>query len=85
MVFKSGSRQICKDTKMLYFVSLDVFCFCSPILQALCDIEAIYTFEGTYDINTLVTGRETTGILFALNQLLKKVGCESVKMCSSMD
>ncbi|KAG5111009.1 hypothetical protein JHK82_040232 [Glycine max] len=56
-----------------------------PVNKALCDIEAIYTFEGTYDINTLVTGRETTGILFALNQLLKKVGCESVKMCSSMD
>ena len=30
--------------------------------RAFCDIEAIYTFEGTYDINTLVTGREITGI-----------------------
>ncbi|KAG4936891.1 hypothetical protein JHK85_051810 [Glycine max] len=28
---------------------------------AFCDIEPIYTFEGTYDINTLVTGREITG------------------------
>ncbi|KAH9736611.1 Acyl-coenzyme A oxidase 4 (peroxisomal) [Citrus sinensis] len=31
-------------------------------LQAFCDIEPIYTYEGTYDINTLVTGREVTGI-----------------------
>ncbi|KAL2569826.1 hypothetical protein AAZV13_18G151500 [Glycine max] len=29
--------------------------------KAFCDIEPIYTFEGTYDINTLVTGREITG------------------------
>ncbi|KAG5042695.1 hypothetical protein JHK87_006610 [Glycine soja] len=28
--------------------------------QAFCDIEAVYTFEGMYDINTLVTGREIT-------------------------
>ena len=44
-----------------HFVSSDVFCFSSLILQAFCDIEPIYTFEGTYDINTLVTGREITG------------------------
>lgn len=31
------------------------------MLQAFCDLEPIYTFEGTYDINTLVTGREVTG------------------------
>lgn len=30
--------------------------------QAFCDLEPIYTYEGTYDINTLVTGREVTGI-----------------------
>lgn len=30
--------------------------------QAFGDLEPIYTFEGTYDINTLVTGREITGI-----------------------
>ena len=29
--------------------------------------------------------REITGILCALIRLLKKVDCESVKMCSSMD
>lgn len=30
-------------------------------LQAFCDLEPIYTYEGTYDINSLVTGREITG------------------------
>ncbi|GMP51260.1 hypothetical protein CsSME_00017553 [Camellia sinensis var. sinensis] len=30
--------------------------------KAFCDLEPIYTGEGTYDINTLVTGREITGI-----------------------
>ncbi|KAI4331583.1 hypothetical protein MLD38_029760 [Melastoma candidum] len=29
---------------------------------AFCDLEPIYTYEGTYDINTLVTGREVTGL-----------------------
>ncbi|KAF6147023.1 hypothetical protein GIB67_036742 [Kingdonia uniflora] len=31
-------------------------------IQAFCDLEPIYTYEGTYDINSLVTGREITGI-----------------------
>lgn len=31
-------------------------------LQAFCDLEPIYTYEGTYDINSLVTGREVTGL-----------------------
>jgi acyl-CoA oxidase len=26
-------------------------------MKALCDMEVIYTYEGTYDINTLVAGR----------------------------
>ncbi|KAG8377036.1 hypothetical protein BUALT_Bualt09G0126300 [Buddleja alternifolia] len=32
------------------------------VAKAFCDMDAIYTIEGTYDINTLVTGREITGI-----------------------
>ncbi|KAI3947242.1 hypothetical protein MKX01_019895 [Papaver californicum] len=32
------------------------------VAKAFCDIEPIYTYEGTYDINCLVTGREVTGI-----------------------
>ncbi|KAJ7949995.1 acyl-coenzyme A oxidase 4, peroxisomal [Quillaja saponaria] len=31
------------------------------VAKAFCDLEPIYTFEGTYDINSLVTGREVTG------------------------
>jgi hypothetical protein len=31
-------------------------------LQAFCDLEPVFTWEGTYDINALVTGREITGI-----------------------
>ncbi|KAJ8753771.1 hypothetical protein K2173_000025 [Erythroxylum novogranatense] len=32
------------------------------VAKAFCDLEPIYTYEGTYDINTLITGREVTGI-----------------------
>jgi hypothetical protein len=28
----------------------------------MADIEAIYTFEGTWDINILIVGRELTGL-----------------------
>lgn len=31
-------------------------------LQAFCDLEPIFSYEGTYDINSLVTGRDITGI-----------------------
>jgi acyl-CoA oxidase len=31
-------------------------------MQAFCDLEPIYTYEGTYEVNVLVTGREITGI-----------------------
>ena len=32
------------------------------LVQAFCDLEPIYTSEGTYDINALAAGREITGI-----------------------
>jgi acyl-CoA oxidase len=32
------------------------------VAKAFCDLEPIYTYEGTYEINALVTGREITGI-----------------------
>ncbi|XP_057983160.1 acyl-coenzyme A oxidase 4, peroxisomal-like isoform X2 [Malania oleifera] len=42
------------------------------VAKAFCDLEPIYTYEGTYDINSLVTGREVTGVASikpaALNQ-----------------
>lgn len=31
-------------------------------MKAMMDMEAIYTYEGTYEVNTLVAGREITGI-----------------------
>ena len=31
-------------------------------IKHLTDIEAIYTYEGSYEINTLVAGREMTGL-----------------------
>lgn len=31
------------------------------VMKAFCDMEAVYTYEGTYDINCLVAGRELTG------------------------
>lgn len=32
------------------------------IMRHLCDVEGVYTYEGTYDVNTLVVGREITGL-----------------------
>jgi alkylation response protein AidB-like acyl-CoA dehydrogenase len=32
------------------------------VMRALVDIESLYTYEGTYDINMLVSGKELTGI-----------------------
>ncbi len=31
------------------------------VAKVFCDMEAMYTYEGTYDINMLVAGRESTG------------------------
>jgi hypothetical protein len=31
-------------------------------MKHLCDIEAIHTYEGTHQINSLVAGREMTGL-----------------------
>jgi hypothetical protein len=41
-------------------------------LQALCDLEPIYTYEGTYDINSLITGREITGLASFKPAMLSK-------------
>ena len=30
-------------------------------MVALADMEAVYTYEGSYDINSLIAGRELTG------------------------
>lgn len=41
------------------------------LIRAMADMEAIYTYEGTYDINTLVAGREITGIAAFRNNTRK--------------
>ena len=35
------------------------------VMKHFADMEALYTYEGTYDINTLVSGRDLTGGLSA--------------------
>jgi acyl-CoA oxidase len=37
-------------------------------MKQMMDMEAIYTYEGTYDINMLVSGREITGGLAAFKK-----------------
>jgi glutaryl-CoA dehydrogenase len=32
------------------------------VMRHLCDLEAVYTYEGTWEINALVVGREITGV-----------------------
>ena len=36
------------------------------VMKAFMDMEAMYTYEGTYDVNMLVSGRELTGGLSAI-------------------
>jgi alkylation response protein AidB-like acyl-CoA dehydrogenase len=31
------------------------------VMKALMDIESMHTFEGTYEMNSLISGRELTG------------------------
>lgn len=33
----------------------------NSVIKTFMDIEALYTYEGTYDINALISGRELTG------------------------
>ena len=33
-----------------------------PIMRHLCNLETVYTYEGTHDIHTLVLGQDVTGI-----------------------
>ena len=36
------------------------------VMKSLMDMEAMHTYEGTYEINTLVSGRELTGGISAV-------------------
>lgn len=33
-----------------------------PVMRHLCNLETLYTYEGTHDIHTLIVGRDITGI-----------------------
>jgi alkylation response protein AidB-like acyl-CoA dehydrogenase len=33
-----------------------------PIMRHLCNLETVYTYEGTHDIHTLILGQDVTGI-----------------------
>ena len=35
--------------------------FENKVMKLFMDMEAMYTYEGTYDINALISGRELTG------------------------
>ena len=41
------------------------------VIKSMMDLEALYTYEGTYDINSLISGRELTGGLPAFKWLTK--------------
>lgn len=32
------------------------------LIKAINDMEAMYTYEGTYDVNSLIVGRDLTGL-----------------------
>ena len=32
------------------------------VMRYLCDIEGVFTYEGTHDVNALLVGREITGL-----------------------
>lgn len=38
------------------------------VMKCLMDVEAIHTYEGTYEVNMLVSGREITGGLNAIKK-----------------
>ena len=41
------------------------------VMKALIDIETIHTYEGTYEVNMLVSGREITGGIAAFKWPVK--------------
>jgi alkylation response protein AidB-like acyl-CoA dehydrogenase len=33
-----------------------------PVMRHLCNLETVFTYEGTHDIHTLIVGQDITGI-----------------------
>jgi alkylation response protein AidB-like acyl-CoA dehydrogenase len=57
------AREVCKLAREV--VGGNGILLENHVIKAMMDIESIYTFEGTYEVNTLVSGRELTGGLAA--------------------
>ena len=49
------------------------------VMKSLMDMEAMHTYEGTYEVNTLVSGRELTGGLAAVRPAGKPKKAKSPK------
>lgn len=60
--FLSCKREFVLACKCYLYWRLHTYMFYWLLSQAFCDLEPIYTYEGTYDINSMVTAREITGI-----------------------
>ena len=58
------AREVCAMARDL--VGGDGILLEKHVIKQFMDIEAIHTFEGTYEVNMLVSGREITGGLNAL-------------------
>ena len=55
----SLAREVCGGNGILLGLE-------NKVIKAFMDMESVYTYEGTYDINSLVSGRELTGGLSAI-------------------
>jgi glutaryl-CoA dehydrogenase len=49
--------RVCRDVLGANGVTLDY-----PVMRHLCNLETVFTYEGTHDIHTLILGQEITGI-----------------------
>jgi glutaryl-CoA dehydrogenase len=49
--------RVCRDILGANGISLEY-----PVMRHLCNLETVFTYEGTHDIHTLILGQEITGI-----------------------
>ena len=54
------AREVCATAREI--VGGDGIILKNHVMKQYLDMEGIHTYEGTYDINNLVTGREITGL-----------------------
>lgn len=53
------AREVCLVAREL--VGGNGICLENKVIKQMMDIEALHTYEGTYEVNMLVSGREITG------------------------